>query len=652
MQSADPGDLCPAPAADEDPPMKSLFDTASEALNGRREWEQKQRLYYEMRHDGLRRRNKPFPTAADLHFPLIDMTIRKDKPFWEGQAISSERIASFVALKEQQKEITSAAADFFDFELRQNTNFIKELLRVIDTTRFRGRGVIKAIVDPFDDYKIVFEAIDPLMIIMAEGADDFEDADWFVEIQHLSVAKYKRDRRYSQDPAVIARIQGSRDMDSSSEIFQDKEAREGVHYSQNSNTIILWHHWEKTMGGWMARTFSPQAPDLDVRKPYRCPYKVKGKPSLPYFSFSTEVKDKGWYSPRGLAELLAPFESYACKLWNEKADAMTFGNRPVFTSESQIPNTANIRWAPGEFIPGNVKGVQVAQPTFSFDQEISFTRGTAEQVAMLPDFGVSHPGTPNQDKGGPRTATENQRIAQLQQVGTESNGRLFRLDLAKVLRHSWGLVLQFKRAELAYYTAGELRTLPEQALHDAYMIEPDGSADQWNKQLRIQRALQRRQVFFGDPNVNQEVLTRDALAADDPKLALEAFVPSNLAAAGEAEDEAYEITILVQGFPAAVKPNENHATRIFVLLGWLQKMSMTGAPVDPIARQRVQEHLSIHFELLKQTQPEAARQVLQQISGAEQGPSGPVGQMGPMGPMNGPMPDAGGQPPEPGGLPI
>lgn len=598
--------------------MKKLFDAASEALNGRSEWEARHRLYDQMRHNGLRRRNKPFPGAADLHFPLIDMNIRKGKPFWESQATSTERLASFVALQDQQAETTSAAADFFDFELKQNTNFETELLHLVDRMLCRGRGVLKAITDPFDDYKIGFEAIDPLFIIMAEGADDFADADWFVHVQHMSVAKYKRNRRYIQDETLINAIRGSKDYDATGGILQDKDAREGINFSRNKDQIILWEHWEKTLGGWTVHTYSPQAPDQLVRKPFGCPYKLAGKPSCPYYSFKTEVKEKGWYAPRGIPELNAAFEAYACKLWNEKTDAMTFANRPVFTSEQPLANTANLRWAPGEYIPGGVQQVQTSGPAYSFDQEIAFTRSTSEQVSMLPDFGIVQGGGGNGDTGGkPRTATENNRIANLQSVGTESNGKIFRMDLAKLYRHVWGLMLQFKRQKLLYFVSGEIKTLPEQALHDAYLIAPDGTPDQWNKQLRNQRAMQRLQAFSGSPNVDQDELVRDALATDDPKFAQRAFIPGNVKAGSEAEDEAVEISIMRDGFPAQVKPNEDHGTRIFVLMSWLIKQRMTGAPPDPIAIQRVQQHLAAHFQFLKKLQPEAARQVQQQIQQME-----------------------------------
>lgn len=599
-----------------------LFKEANEVVLGRNVWEQKQRVWYEMRHDGLRRKDKPWPKAADMHFPMIDMNIRKAKPFYEAQATSTERVASFVSLKQQQKATTSAAADFFDFEISQNTNLGEQRVRMIDTMLWRGRGVLKATVDPFDDYKIVFEAVDPIYILMADGAEDFPDADFFVHVMHVTVGQYRRNRRYLQDEAVISRIKGAKDQDLTSQIERIKELREGINFSSDPSQIILWEHYTKTMGGWRVETYSPNAPDLTLRKPFGVPYKVAGKVSCPFYSFKTEIKDKGWYAPRGLAELNAPFEAYACKLWNEKTDAMTFANRPVLTTENQIPNTANLRWVPGEIMPGNLKSVQMNPPAFSFDQEIAFARSVGEQISMLPDFGITQPG--QQGGGSPRTATENNRIATLQTVGTESNGRIFRADLAKLYRHVWGLMLQFKRAKLTYYVAGELKELPEQALHDEYLITPDGAPDQWNKQQRVQSAMQRLQAFKGAPNVDQDVLVRDALAADDPKLALEAFIPTNIKAGSEAEDEAMEIAIMIEGFPAQVKPDEDHVTRIHVLLGYLQKQAMTGAQVDPIAVQRIQQHLMQHFLFLKKMQPQAAKQIAQQIAQAE-ATSGPGG---------------------------
>jgi hypothetical protein len=111
------------------------------------------------------------------------------------------------------------------------------------------------------------------------------------------------------------------------------------------------------------------------------------------------------------------------------------------------------------------------------------------------------------------------------------------------------------------------------------------------------------------------------MSEDDPLFAQRAFLPSNVKAGSEAEDEAMELLLLQEGYPAQVKPNEDHATRIHVLMGWLQKQSMMGlqvaTPQAAIGQQRVQQHLAVHWQYLQKLQPQVATQLKQQIQHAE-----------------------------------
>ena len=605
---------------------EKLHERAHKLMQQRMSWETKQRIYSTMRHDGLRRRNKPFPTAADSHFPAIDMAIRKQKPFWLGQIMAGNRLASFVSMKEQTDTLAEAAADWFHFQVFQRSKFIQKIRVAVDTMLLRGRGVLKITTDPFKQHKLVFEAIDPMFILIPNTANDFDDADEFVHVQQWSVQQYQSNRRFDQSPETLRAIRGVQSADSLSQYLRDKALREGITHSTDDNTIVLWEHWQKTPNGYTVTTFSPQAPDKEIRKPFGCPYKVDGETSLPFFSFPSEVKDEGFYSPRGLGELLAPVESYLTKLWNEKADSITFSNRPVLTADGEIPNVANMRWQPGEIIPMNIRGVQMPAPPFSYDGEIMFARGIGEQQAMTPDFGITDQG----DTSKPRTATENERISALQSAGMNDNAMMFRDCLTKCYRHIWALMVQFKAMDFSYYAAGTIGQLPEQALHDAYLIFPDGSPDGWNRQKRVQMATQRLQAFAGNPNVSMEELTREALAADDPRLAMKVFIPTNQKANSEAEDEALEILVLAEGYPAAVMPGEDHATRILVDLGWLAKQGLNNVPVDPTARQRVQEHMALHWQYLQKTNPDAAKQLaikIQQEMTAVAQPQQPQPQM-------------------------
>jgi len=600
------------------------FNTAQRMMTERLPWEQKQRLFSTMRHEGLRRRNKPFPTAADLHFPEIDMSIRKQKPFWLGQVMAGNRLASFVSTKNQPDALAEAAADWFNYKVFQLSTFLQKIRVVVDTMLLRGRGVLKITTDPFQNHALVFEAIDPMFLLVPENATDIDDADEFVHVQQWTVPKYEANRRFDQSPETLKSICGVASTESLSQYIREKGLREGLNFTSDQNKIILWEHWVRTPNGYTVYTYSPQKPDLEIRKPYGCAYKFNGKISVPFFSFAAEVKDEGWYSPRGLAELLAPVEAYLTKLWNEKADAMTFSNRPVLTADGEIPNIANIRWQPGEVIPMNLRGVQMNPPPYSYDAELNFARGIGETQAMTPDFGITDPG---QSQGKPRSATENERISALQSAGMNDNAMMFRDSLTKCYRHIWGLLVMFKGNDFSYYVAGSIGTLPESALHDSYLIFPDGSPDGWNRQKKMAMAIARMQAYQGNQNVSMEELTKEALNADDPRLALKAFIPTNQKANSEAEDEAMEILVLAEGYPAAVMPGEDHATRILVDLGWLAKQGLNNVPVDPTARQRVQEHMAVHWQYLQKTDPQAAKQLAQKIQQSMQQPAGPAPMM-------------------------
>jgi hypothetical protein len=160
--------------------------------------------------------------------------------------------------------------------------------------------------------------------------------------------------------------------------------------------------------------------------------------------------------------------------------------------------------------------------------------------------------------------------------------------------------------------------MPEQAMHDEYLITPGGAADDWDKQSKLQKAVQRYEALKGAPNINQDELVKDVLDADDGRLSKRLLMPQNQRLAMEAEDEAMEIVILTDGFPASVKPGEDHLTRIQVLLGWMQKQGMQRKPVDPIAKQRIHQHLIEHLKYLQQLNPQAYKGLMQQIKQAEQ----------------------------------
>lgn len=104
--------------------------------------------------------------------------------------------------------------------------------------------------------------------------------------------------------------------------------------------------------------------------------------------------------------MVAPFEAFLCKLLNEKADAMTLYNRPLFRCEQDIPNTNNLRFGPATILPVGVAPVPMPQPPISFDQEMINQRMIAEYLTSMPDFGLAQ----QQNSKNARTATEVSQI--------------------------------------------------------------------------------------------------------------------------------------------------------------------------------------------------------------------------------------------------
>ena len=112
-----------------------------EALNQRETWENRQRLFYQARYFGVRRKVKPWPTAADLHVQLIDTAIEKLKPSFVNSAIGNDILSSFVPMRQQLAPLTVSAERWFDYQMRERTNFQKEIVSVIDNLLLYGRGV-------------------------------------------------------------------------------------------------------------------------------------------------------------------------------------------------------------------------------------------------------------------------------------------------------------------------------------------------------------------------------------------------------------------------------------------------------------------------------------------------------------------------------
>jgi len=585
-----------------------------EAVGQRSPWELRQTRWYELRHHGLRRTNKPWPKAADLHWPLIDTAIEKLKPLFLQQALGMDVVASFVPMRQQLNAYTKVAEDWFNYKIREKTNFVDEVLSWVDYTLMSGRGVMKCFWNP-GDKRVGFEAVDPMYFVVPAYTVDLQDADWAVHVMPMSVPAYKRmagQFGWKADSKTIEKIRGNPQEDDNipGAATEDdaKQLREGITYTTNTDGVIVWEVYRKRDDGvWEVYLYSPAAVDLDLRDPMELPY---DHGQLPFVDFPYEIKDKGWFSPRGVCEILAPFELSMTSMWNHKHDAMTLYNRPLFRAERELPNSINLRFQPGQILPYGVAPVQMPQPPVSFDQELNQTRAVAENRIGSPDYGMSTVMSGGSDR---RTATEIQSInAQAMQSG-DLRARLFRMALGKLYRQAWGLYIQYDAKSLRYRFAEDSLEADPIALHDQYELEPKGGMDMVSRQMMIQQAINRKQLFMNSPWVDQVELDKSIMELDDPSLVKRLLRDPGQKAADELEDETKTIPTLLVGIPVPAKPGQNYAGRIGVLMQYLNGAMQQGQQLSPVSKNAFMMRIDSLLQGYEQVATNEARKLRKEI---------------------------------------
>ena len=174
-------------------------DEILDAVKARDTWERRQEVYYRMRHDGLRRASKPWKNAADMHFPLGDMTIEKLKPFYVNQLYAADTFASFYSLAPELVAHQQLAAQWFDWILRTRSNFEEAMVQAVDIMLQNGRAPVEVRWDP-ETRRIVFDAAQPTHVIVPPWTKKIEDADWIVHVQQFSKGAYQRRSSTSRKP--------------------------------------------------------------------------------------------------------------------------------------------------------------------------------------------------------------------------------------------------------------------------------------------------------------------------------------------------------------------------------------------------------------------------------------------------------------------
>lgn len=620
---------------------QSLYREINDALKDRQSWASRQETCYKMRNGGLRRGSKPFLGAADGWYPLGDTMLEKLKPAYIQQVYGSETIAQFVCLKQQDQDLTTAASHWFDYQLKQRSNFERSTMVAIDQMLEQAFTPVKTYYDA-KCKRLAFDQIDPLHLIVPTATQEYNEnsgCDWLVHVLHMSVPEYQANEQFKQDDGFIKRIKGrgtgdAGSSDTGSDKKQSVDLKEGINCSSYENEIVLWEVYKRDRKNNKIKveTISPLLPCNDdsdenvVRAEFTLPYNkgvfASGK-TFPFFKLRAEIKGKGHYSSRGIIEINAPFEASLTQSWNTIHDHLKFSAQPNYeqTLDATIPNASNVKTGPGRILPKGLKLAQHPPPPSFLREDMELTRAIAEDRTQIPDLGAG--GHLSGDKGakGNVTAEQIRAIVGQSSQGNDLRARVLRLDLGNGLNLAWSIALQYlvpatgaqDTGSLQYVINNEIRSVDPSALHDQYEVQPSGSADSWNKGAMVSQRMGMYQTLQGNPFIAVDELTKWLLEAIDPRLVKRLFRDPGITAKTQEEDQAMECLLMREGFAPQVVPADDDKAHLLNLSQFAQDKILRGLMTPELAR-LVGAHGTRHVQQLSEKKDPIAKQAAQQLA--------------------------------------
>ena len=572
---------------------KELYEDICEDLKDRQAWESRQILWAKMRNQGVKRTRKPWPGAADMHVPIGDTIINKLKAYYVQWIFGPELLASFYALEDQGDSYTDSVAQWFDYQVRENTNFPTMAICAIDSLLQNGMGFLKPYWDSGKE-RLAFASIHPYFVIVPPWTQELAEADRVVHVMHMSEADYLRSaepRGYNTDEDFIESIKGEGKPDQKYE--QSRYVAEGLSYSRLKDLIILWEVYLRQSDGQIeVQTFSPLQPDEPARAPFKLPYQHK---QIPIIQLPYELLDPGFFSSRGAMELVQMYEASACKMWNEKLDFMSIANRPVLSTQGGSINAQNIRWEPGAVYDSVLQLVQQPPPPVNFDEEVQNNRSMAEQRVGMPDFGI---GDQSDSQGQNKTATETNAITTVMQQSNDLRARVTKNSITMVFEQAWSILRQYKNNDLNYFWRKRRITLDDAAFDNSYVLRPNGSVDGYSREREIQKLMQLRQLAQGSPWIKLPEIDRKIIELMDSTWIMQVFSEPQDIQQDEQMKQAVENSVMIDGYLPNVLPTDAHVLHLQILdgfLGWTQNPT-NGVKIGPTVMPTFLQHATNHVQ--------------------------------------------------------
>jgi hypothetical protein len=644
---------------------KDLYGVINDDLRNRSKLEARQSRWLAMRDFGLKRLSKPWAGAADMHIPIGDTVIGKLKAYYVQWIFGPELLASFYSLSDQGDSYADSVAQWFNYQVRERSNFSIQSMVAIDSILQNGLGFVKTYWDTQFNC-LSFQSVAPYYIIVPSWTSiDPRVMDRMVQVIHYSKDQYKRaakKRGLNTDKAFIDSVTGSTKPDPKYEEMRYNQ--DGITYS-HGDMILYWEIYERQDdGSILVKSMCPSNPAEPPRDDFKLPYRHK---QFPITRIGYEITDEGFYSSRGVMELVQMYEMSATKMWNEKLDYMSIANRPILSTQGGSINAQNIRWEPGGVYDVALQVVQQPPPPVSFDEEMQSTRSLAEQRVGIPDFGVGQDNQVNK----PRTATEVNSIATVMQQSNDLRARVLKDGTTNIFEQAWSILLQYEQKSLDYFWRGQRITLPDAALDDCYQLEPNGSVDGYSRERDIQKLMQLRQLANGSPWLKVYEIDRKIVELMDSQWINQVYEPPQQVDADQQMLQATENATMMDGFGPQVKPTDEHVTHLKTIDGYLGWTVQNARPIPPDIMTIFMQHGLQHIEAaradagymklhaqeiaqfaqkIQATQKQLAQQ--QQMVATQPPVGGPPGGAPPpmAPPPNGAMPPPNGAPPT-GGLP-
>jgi hypothetical protein len=199
------------------------------------------------------------------------------------------------------------------------------------------------------------------------------------------------------------------------------------------------------------------------------------------------------------------------------------------------------------------------------------------------------------------------------QQSNDLRARVSKDVITRVYEQSWSILRQYKSDSLDYFWRGQRITLEDAAFDNKYVLRPNGSVDGYSREREIQKLMQLRQLAQGSPWLKLPEVDRKIVELMDAQWINQVFEEPQDIQADQSEQQAIENTVLSDGFPAQVKPNDAHVLHLQTLFGYLGWAQQHGQTIAPDVQGGFLQHGSQHVQAAR-SDPQYMKQYGAQIA--------------------------------------